>query len=56
MEQFHKPQDEKRMVVILPQQRYQDWLNAPFDLASQFLWPFSAESLQAQHPEQEGRS
>lgn len=25
---FHKPTDEKRMVVILPEERYQEWLTA----------------------------
>lgn len=25
---FYKPTDEKRMVVILPSERYQKWLNA----------------------------
>jgi putative SOS response-associated peptidase YedK len=28
MRMFHKPVDEKRMVVILPPERYQDWLSA----------------------------
>ena len=28
MQRFHKPDDEKRLVVILPTQRYHDWLNA----------------------------
>ena len=28
MRQFHKPTDEKRMVVILPESRYSDWLGA----------------------------
>ena len=28
MRLFHKPTDEKRMVVILPEDRYQDWLTA----------------------------
>ncbi len=28
MRQFHKPVDEKRMVVILPTDSYDDWLKA----------------------------
>ena len=28
MNQFHKPNDEKRMVVVLPEHRYDDWLHA----------------------------
>lgn len=27
MKQFHKPTDEKRMVVVLPAERYGDWLH-----------------------------
>ena len=26
MQQFHKPADEKRMVVVLPPEKYQGWL------------------------------
>lgn len=48
MRQFHKSHDEKRMVIILPHQRYQDWLNALLEHVWQFLLPFLAESLQAQ--------
>ena len=34
---FHKPEDEKRMVVILPQAAYADWLNASPGRANEFL-------------------
>jgi len=44
---FHKPTDEKRMVAILPSQRYQDWLDAPAEHSMQFMRPFPAEALQA---------
>jgi putative SOS response-associated peptidase YedK len=43
MRQFHKPQDEKRMVVILPEDRYQDWLYAPLESAADFLQQYPAE-------------
>ena len=29
MRAFHKPGEEKRMVVVLPKERYADWLQAP---------------------------
>ena len=31
MNQFHKPQDERRMVVILPEERYHDWLHGSME-------------------------
>lgn len=46
MNQFHKPTDEKRMVVILPEHRYDDWLRAPAGGCADFLKVFPAESLQ----------
>lgn len=46
MNQFHKPTDEKRMVVILPPDRYQAWLGSA-QSAGDFLKPFPAEQLRA---------
>lgn len=46
MNQFHKPTDEKRMVVILPEHRYDDWLRAPAGGCADFLRAFPAELLQ----------
>lgn len=48
MNQFHKPTDEKRMVVILPEATYDDWLAAPPERSSEFLVPFAAERLSSQ--------
>ena len=50
MRQFHKPSDEKRMVVILPPERYTDWLNARPDQSRDFFQQFPAEALVAQQP------
>jgi len=50
MRQFHKPGEEKRMVVILAPQHYQAWLAAPAAAASDFLKAWPAESLIAQAP------
>lgn len=44
---FHRPGDEKRMVVILPADRYQDWLEASPQYSSAFMRPFPAEHLTA---------
>ncbi|QNK67821.1 SOS response-associated peptidase [Variovorax sp. PAMC26660] len=37
MSRFHKPGDEKRMVVILDPEDYDDWLTCPVHLAPKFL-------------------
>lgn len=47
MQLFHKSTDEKRMVVILPPERYQDWLRATPEHSVAFMRPLPAESLQA---------
>ena len=47
MRLLHKPTDEKRMVVILPADRYQDWLEAPIEGSMAFMQPFPAELLEA---------
>ena len=47
MRQFHKPQDEKRMVVILPEECYHGWLYAPMAYINGFLQPYSADRMTA---------
>ena len=47
MRMFHKPTDEKRMVVILPTNRYQDWLQAPAEHSMEFIQPFPADAMYA---------
>ena len=47
MQQFHKPADEKRMVVILPPECYQSWLDAQPENAMAFMQPLAAELLTA---------
>ena len=37
MSRFHKPGDEKRMVVILDPEDYDDWLTCPVNQAPQFF-------------------
>jgi len=46
MRNFHKPQDEKRMVVILGEGAYDAWLDAPAGPASvEFMRQYSADLL-----------
>ena len=45
MSQFHKPTDEKRMVVILPEDSYQSWLEAPAAVSMEFMKAYKAENL-----------
>ena len=47
MRNYHKPGDEKRMVVILPTGEYDDWLNAPTGRTNEFLRQYPADSLVA---------
>lgn len=48
MQRFHKPQDEKRMVVLLDETAYDDWLEAPLSRADSFMKRYPAEGLVAQ--------
>jgi putative SOS response-associated peptidase YedK len=47
MNQFNKPTDEKRMIVVLPPQRYDDWLRASSSDSGDFLRQWSADLLVA---------
>lgn len=53
MNQFHDPADEKRMVVMLRPDQYDDWLNCPAGEAEDFLQQYPAELLTA-HPAPKG--
>lgn len=50
MRQFHKPTDEKPMVVILSVERYDDWLQAPAEHSLDFMRLCSADLMQASQP------
>ena len=45
--QFHKPVDEKRMVVILPPDSYDHWLNATPQQSMEFMRQYPTERLLA---------
>jgi len=51
MNTFHKPTDEKRMVVILPPERFDDWLAASEQQSSKFLAPYPASDMTAHSAE-----
>ena len=48
MNRFHRPGDEKRMVVILDPADYDGWLNASDQASWQFIKQFPAERLVAE--------
>ena len=45
IKQLHKPTDEKRMVVILPEDRYDDWLRATADQSLSFMCLYPSDAL-----------
>jgi putative SOS response-associated peptidase YedK len=45
MQNFHRPQDEKRMVVILSPDYFDTWLSAKPELSARFLIPYPADQL-----------
>lgn len=48
MRRFHRPEDEKRMVVILDEADHDAWLECPPERQRDFLRPFAAERLVAE--------
>jgi putative SOS response-associated peptidase YedK len=56
MQQFHKPTDEKRMVVILPQEHYDAWLQAPAAQSASFLVRWPSENLRVVMPAPSARA
>jgi putative SOS response-associated peptidase YedK len=47
MQRFHKPEDEKRMLVLLRRDQYDDWLTCPVADAPDFFTRYPAERLTA---------
>lgn len=56
MQRFHKPDDEKRMLVILHPDQYDDWLHCDTDDVPRFLTRYPAELLQARQAPMQGRA
>ena len=47
MQRFHKPNDEKRMLVILDPDQVDEWLHCPVEEAERFFGRYPAERLVA---------
>ena len=47
MQQLHKPTDEKRMVVVLAPERYQEWLQARPEQSMAYMRPMAPAALMA---------
>ncbi|WP_334187726.1 SOS response-associated peptidase [Noviherbaspirillum sp.] len=45
MRRFHKPEDEKRMLVILRPEQYDEWLTCPAEEAPRLFEPYPSERL-----------
>lgn len=45
MKNYHKPKDEKRMIVILHDDDYKAWLSAPAENTRQFLNQYPADNM-----------
>lgn len=45
MKQFHTPKDEKRSIIVIPENARMDWLNSNYDEANQFFFEMQDEYL-----------
>lgn len=48
MKRFHKPEDEKRMIVLLEPNQIDEWLQTPIESAPSFFQPYDADKLIAE--------
>lgn len=55
MQQFHKPEDEKRMVAVLDESQYDAWLDCPEPDMLGMLTPYPAAALLASRAPLEAR-
>jgi len=56
MRNYHKPTDEKRMVVVLSEGAYEGWLTASAEQAMRFMTAYPAERLTTSAPVIDGLS
>lgn len=47
MKKYHRPEDEKRMLAILPNGSIKDWLMAPAEASTGFLRQYPPDRLRA---------
>jgi putative SOS response-associated peptidase YedK len=56
MSQYHRPGDEKRMIVVLREEDYDAWLDSPAERSMEFMRPGAPTELtplEGSSPEQE---
>lgn len=53
---FHRPEDEKRMVVILQNHQFDDWLEAKPSDSLALMQPFAAADLMVNYPKLEQKA
>lgn len=51
---FHRPGQEKRMVVLLPAGAFDEWLHAKPEQYRDFFQPYPADRLVVRVPQKEG--
>ncbi len=49
MKQFHKPEDEKRSIIVIPDEYREDWLNCKNDEAQNFFFDMNINEFTARH-------
>jgi putative SOS response-associated peptidase YedK len=47
MNQFHAPEDEKRSIIVIPQDRRNDWLNCNHEQARDFFFEMPVDEFTA---------
>lgn len=45
MKRFHKPEDEKRMIVLLEPNQMDKWPQSPIEAAHSFFQPYDADKM-----------
>lgn len=55
MSQFHKPEDEKRSIVVIKPQHLKDWLNMTHESAFELLKPMGAGYVAEHCPKPKNR-
>ena len=43
MKEFHAPEDEKRSIIVIPEEHREDWLNCSFEEAHEFFFEMTDE-------------
>ncbi len=49
MNQFHKPEDEKRSIIIIPEEYRNDWLNCKKEEANQFFFEMPSNGFKSNY-------